>query len=306
MPDIQGNGKDRPRHNQQICPKLLGTEDLPEAADQQEVVKIEVDAEEQHKDANHNIKIDVVIGPHAQIPIAEAACARGAERMNAGIKQRHPSQKQQDDLNHRHSQINAIEDFCSVAHTAHQLAHRRPRHFRPKQMHSMSVGHRQHGHHEHQHAHAADPMGKAAPKENTLPQRFHRGQDGGPGGGEAGDRLKESVDKIRNIPGNHKRQRAEQRHTHPSQRHHREAVPGIKGGLFRLPAKNQARQTQSQHWQQERRQGFPVQGRHQKGQQQQNALRPEDAADDVADHFIIQRSVPLTAKYRECPEGKCP
>ena len=166
MDDIRCDSHHGGSHNQEIGLQFLGAEDLPEAADQKEIVEIEIDAEKQHENADHHVKICAVIGPHTEVPAAEPAGPGSAESMNAGIKEGHAPRQQKDDFNHRHGEIDTIKDFGGVAHAAYQLAYGRPRDLRPHQVHPVAVGHRQDGHDKHQHPHAAHPVGKTAPHQH--------------------------------------------------------------------------------------------------------------------------------------------
>ena len=139
--DVGGNGRCGRRHDAEIHPQLLGAEHLPKAAHQQEKVQIKIDAEGQHPDTDDNVDIRAVVGPHAGVPAGKAAGTGGAEGMDTGVKQIHAPQHQQQNHNRCHHKINAVEDFCRVAHAAHQFARRRPRHLRPEDVHGMSVAH---------------------------------------------------------------------------------------------------------------------------------------------------------------------
>ena len=170
MGDVDGDSPHRRRHNHNVGPQLLRAEHIPEPADEQEVIEVEVHAEQQHENADDHIEIGALIGAHAQVPAAEAAGAGGAEGMDAGIEQGHAAQQQKDDLNDGHDQIDAVEDLGRIAHAADQLAHGRAGHLRPQKVHAVAVAHGQDGHDEHQHAHAAHPVGEAAPEQAAASQ----------------------------------------------------------------------------------------------------------------------------------------
>ena len=134
-------------------------------------------AEGQHPDTGDNVDIRAVVGSHAGVPAGKAAGTGSTEGVDAGIERVHAAQKQQSDHHQRHDKIHTIEDLGGIAHAADQLARRRPRHLCPEDMHGVAVAHRQDRHDEHQHAHAADPMGKAAPQQAAPAEGLHRRQD---------------------------------------------------------------------------------------------------------------------------------
>ena len=69
----QRQGSGGKGHDAQIRPQLLGLGHVPEAAHQQEVIQIEVDAEGQHPDTCNNVDICAVVGSHAGVPAGKAA-----------------------------------------------------------------------------------------------------------------------------------------------------------------------------------------------------------------------------------------
>ena len=239
MGHIHSDGQHRRSHNPQISPQFLGVEHIPEPADHQEVIEVEIDAEQQHENSDHKLVIGISIRTYTEIAVAEATGASGAEGVDAGVKERHPSRQQQKDFQQRHDQVNAIENLGAVAHAADQLAHRGPRHLGPHQMHAVAIRHRKNCHHEDQYAHAAHPVGKAPPEQNPPAEGLHLRQDGGAGGGKTGNGLKQRVHIAWDIPREHKGQRTEGRHQNPRQRHDRKAVSCVYGRLPGLPAAQQ-------------------------------------------------------------------
>ena len=186
-------------------------------------------------------KVGVVVGAHAEVPAAEAAGAGAAEGVDAGVEERHPARQQQQDLDDGHHQIDAVEDLGGVAHAAHQLARRGAGHLRPQHMHPVAVApHGQNGHHEHQHAHAAHPVGEAPPEQAAAGQGLHLREDGGAGGGKAGDGLKNAVHEPGDIPGDIEGQSSEDGHEDPRQSHHCQAVSGIQRRMLGLPEAQQS------------------------------------------------------------------
>ena len=70
-------------------------------------------------------------------------------------------------------------------------------------------------------------MGEAAPEQNAVGQPLHGGQNAGTGGGKAGDRLKQSIHRVRDAAGEHKGHRANHRDEHPAQRGSRKALAHV-------------------------------------------------------------------------------
>ncbi len=92
---------------------------------------------------------------------------------------------------------------------------------------------------EHQNAHAADPVGEAAPEQDALGQVLHSGQDAGTGGGKAGHRLKQGIHRVGDAAREHKRHGAHHGNDDPAQRGGSKALPHIEHlalGLMRRRA----------------------------------------------------------------------
>ena len=131
VPDLQRDQQHSSRHDPQIGSQLLRMEHLAESADQQEIVQIEVDPEHQHEHADHNVEIGTVVGTHAEVAAAEAAGARGPERVDGRVEQGHaPCQKEQD-LDDGQHHVDPVEYLGGVAHPADQLPHCGARDLRP-------------------------------------------------------------------------------------------------------------------------------------------------------------------------------
>ena len=58
---------------------FLGRKCLLKMTQQQEIIEVEVDAEQQHEYADDDLKIGAVVRADAQRLVAESACARRAE-----------------------------------------------------------------------------------------------------------------------------------------------------------------------------------------------------------------------------------
>ena len=106
-------------------------------------------------------------------------------------------------IEHPQALINKIQYHCGFAHTGDQLAYTWSGALCPKQMHRKAgvVSAGDNGQQKYQYPHAAQPVAEAAPVKQPLGQSLHIRQNGGAGGGEAGDDLKKRIDVIGNLPG---------------------------------------------------------------------------------------------------------
>ena len=213
---------------------------------------------------------------------AETAGTGGAEGMQHRVKQRHSPQHQQRNENHRHDQIDAVQNQGGLPHPGHQLAAGGTGNLCFHNIQGLSLRLGQHRQHKHQHAHAAYPVGKAAPEQHSPAHGLHIGQNAGTGGGKAGYRLKKSVHKPGNLPGNHKRQGAENGHQRPGQAHNQKAFFGVDGrisGLF--PCHGLAHRQQGGNGQQKRHRALFIQQAHRRRQQHQRRLHFQQGAHRV-------------------------
>ena len=138
-----------------------------EFAQQQQKVSIEVDAEQDHENGHDPLDVGRKAGK-AVILEAEAAGARRTEGREHGLKQRHAAQQQEYHLQHGECKIDAVQDLCGRLHLRHQLIHLRAGAFCLHQVDVGATGQGQQREQEHQNAHAADPVGEAAPEQNAL------------------------------------------------------------------------------------------------------------------------------------------
>ena len=196
--DINGDHRRARQRDRTVIPAFGALRRRAEFARQQQIIQIEIHAEEEHEHRNDPLKIRAV-ARYAVALDAKAAGSGGAEGVQHAFKQRHAARHQQHDLHQRHRHIDLIEDAGRIARARQQLAHHGAGHFRAHDV-DRAIGHVRHQRHdEHQHAHAAHPMGKAAPEEQTAAHGLHIGQDRRAGGRKAADRFKKSVDIIRLI-----------------------------------------------------------------------------------------------------------
>ena len=225
--DIPGHDQDGGSDDPKVSFQFLGAESLTEFPAEDQVVDIEINAEQDHKNGYDHLQMRGIAG-HAVVFDTESSGAGGAERDAESVKDGHLSDDQQDDLKQSHGGIDSIQDHGGFPDTGHQLFHGRARAFRLHQIHPVSAGHGKNSQDENQDAHAADPVGKAAPEQDAVSERFHICQNAGAGGGETGDSLKKSVFHRRNLPADKKRQCAEYTQQDPAQRHREKSFLHVK------------------------------------------------------------------------------
>ena len=147
--------------------------------------------------------------------------------------------------------------------------------------------------HEHQHAHAANPVGQAAPEQGSVRNRFHIGQDGGARSGKARDGLEQRIHYRGDLPAEQEGQCAGDRQHNPAQCDSYKAFTRIKTGVLRFfvaeqPGKCQADHRRAQIGQNDR---LLIEDSGQRGQQQENGFHTQHPADQVANHYVIHFSI---------------
>ena len=172
MENIDKDHRCSTQNDQQISTDLFHGESILEVLEQNEIIGVEVNAEQHHKDGNDPLAIGRIAGD-AVILYAKAAGARRAEAMGHCFKGRHTAQQQQQDLDQRQSDINDIQDAGGIAQTRYQLAHRGAGALGPHQVDVAAAVQRHHRQHKHQNTHTADPVGEAAPEQGYMAQGLH-------------------------------------------------------------------------------------------------------------------------------------
>ena len=156
----------------QIPANLLHSKGTPEFAEQHQVIGIEVDTEQNHKDGDDPLQIGGVVH-HAGVFDAKSAGAGSAKGGGQRIEQRHVPQQEQQDFDDRHPKIDDIQDACGVFDLGHQFADRGSRAFCAHQIDVRTTAQRQDGQQKDQYPHAANPMGEAAPEQRAVGQSLH-------------------------------------------------------------------------------------------------------------------------------------
>ena len=160
------------------------------------VIEVKVYAEHDHENGNHNL-LESRIVRTAGIQDREASGAGGSECNAQCIEQGHVPQQKNDNFHYGQPDIQFVQCQCRRFYLRNQLGNRRAGAFRLHQEHLTSAGQRQKRNHKYNNAHAADPVGKAAPEKNAVRYGFHIRQYAGSGGRETGGRLENSIYKAR-------------------------------------------------------------------------------------------------------------
>ena len=128
---------------------------------------------------------------------------------------------------------------------------------------------------------------------------LHIRQDGGAGGGEAGDGLEHGVDIPGDLPGQDKGDRAEGRQDDPAKSGADAALFQVDHGIFGLFQGHQGTHDQAHRAHQQVRPAllFPVDQAHEEAGQHQKSLDPKDLAQNVNDHCSVHGLLLM----RECP-----
>ena len=160
---VEGDQRGKYGNHAEVHANLLDFEQLLEFTGQKQKIRVEIDAEKDHKDRDDILQVGAVVVRDGIIPVAEAAGACRAERNADGVEHRHAAEQQQNDLQNGQSKVNRVQDKRGIAHVWRYFGDRGSRAFRAHQINGLTACQRQDDQHEHQNAHAADPVHQAAP-----------------------------------------------------------------------------------------------------------------------------------------------
>ena len=228
VPHVDRDRDDRECDDAKISLQLTHLEHFAELPSQNEEVGVEVDAEHEDEHCDDTLHQSCVTAA-AVVAHTEAARSGTAEGNAECVKQRHSDNDEDDDLRHSDAQVDGIQYFGSVFHARDQLADRRARALRPHEVHVVAAGHREHGKDKDDDTHAAHPVGEASPEETCVAQGFDIAQDTGSRRRKAGNRLKQSVRKVRNVLRDHQRDRAQNTDDDPAHTYDHKAFPRVIG-----------------------------------------------------------------------------
>ena len=216
--------------------------------------------------------------------------------MNYAVKERHATCQQQNGHQSGDAQIDEVEDAGSILRFGHQLAHNRSGHFRLEDVHGAVGQLFGDDRHQHQHAHAANPVGKAAPEQVAALHGFYIRQNGGAGGGKAADCFKKGIHIRGDVTAEDKGKSADGGEHQPANGHDGKALFGKDVMVFRTDRKGHQRSCQSCHSDGlhiGQGTSFAVVEGHQQRQNQQPGLQQHHLTDGVDHHFIVHGAVLL-------------
>ena len=146
---------------------------------------------------------------------------------------------------------------------------------------------------QHQHAHAAHPLGLAAPEQDAGRHGLHRVQNGGAGGGQAGGRLEQRVHKGGDGIGQQIGEGAQQRQRYPGQRHGGIAVPALHPHTGHRHQIGQRTQHAAQQCRGEKRlpAAIAIAKTYQQRQQHKAALDPQHITGRAGDQSNIHEAI---------------
>ena len=297
--DVEGDNQDHGADDADKAAKLA-VEGLLEPSEKEQVVAGEIHREQQHKGDHHPLDIGR-IARHAVVEHPEATRTRRTEGGTQSLKNTQSPAEQEDELDQRESQIDGIQDQSGGLDPGHQLGDRGAGALGLHDVHILPARQGDEGHDEDQHAHAAHPVGEAAPHEHTAGQRLHGGENGGTRGGKARNRLEDGVHVVRDRTRDEEGNSPEQRQDDPGQGDDDEALAGIEHGILGLfpdakPADGGADQGGDGKVPDL---GLGVAQARNQGYQHESRLKDQEPSQNVADHFIVHR-LPLTEGYRRC------
>ena len=161
IPDVPADHGDGRRNDDQVPADFLDGDGLFEFAAGQVEVGAEVDAEQNHKDRHHHLDVGGIAG---QAVIADGA--GGAESNQQSIHQGTAPRQHKENLEDGHPQIDGVEDFGGGLDRGNHFFDLGAGAFGLHQVDMAAAGQRHHGQQKDQNAHAADPVGEAAPEQN--------------------------------------------------------------------------------------------------------------------------------------------
>ena len=131
IPQVPGDGGDGHCHHNEEEPQLVAFQRLPGLAGEHEEVDGEVDGEQQHEHCDDDFDGGARVRTDGGVHAGKAAGACGGHGVGDRVVPIHPRNAQTQYLQHRESQINAIQDFGGLGRPGHQLALHRSGALRP-------------------------------------------------------------------------------------------------------------------------------------------------------------------------------
>jgi len=212
---IHADQSDCQDDNPDVPAQLFVLEGGPELTHHDQVINVEIDAEQDHADAQDNFKIGILVVSDRCVLDAESSGAGCAEGVKERVKERHAAEQEQSGEDRRHRQVDDVQHASRMADLGHDFAEARSWRLRFHEMDCIGSDLWQDRQREDQHAHAANEMGEASPEQDGMRQGFDICENARACCGEAAGCLEKSVNQRRNAATEHKRQRAKKGHQEP-------------------------------------------------------------------------------------------
>ena len=226
IPDIDGDQNDAGKDNNKEEAQLVAFKYLLNLAAQQQKVQGEVYRKQQHEDGDDDLDGGTAVGRNGEIAGGEAAGTGSSEGVDDAVVPGHAGNAQDNDLDGGEGAVDPVEDLGGLTALGYQLADHRAGALRLHQVEGAGAQTGQQSDGEDEYTHTAQPVDEGAPEQDAPGQGLYRRQNGGTGGGEAGDCLKETVDVGVEVAAEEEGERAEGAHQQPDQSHREEALPG--------------------------------------------------------------------------------
>ena len=289
-PDIDRDENDRYENDAEIRLYLGHADSFSPFSVLQIKVELEVNSAGDHKKRRDVLK-DRRILHIAGIFDAETARADRAECMADRLEHRHSEDPEKEELRDGDHHIDRIQDKGRVLDLRHELADDRAGALRFHEIEGRSAKQRNNCQHEYKDSHAAHPVGETPPEKTALIQILDSRKDRGSRRRKAGYGLEHRIQIERNITAQRKRQRTDQGHDDPGQRHDGKTVTAIDFGILRLsPCQEKAqKERQPCHEKEEPCSLFPINEAHDSRKKEKDALDPEDPPKNIKNHSVIHR-----------------
>ena len=206
--------------------------DLPDFSCEKQEIQGKVQAEKKHVDGYDDlyggaVACDAVVGD------GEAARTGGGKTDGHALVQSHAGNLETNDLKGDQTEVHSVQDLVGLTQPGDQLAGGGTGHFRPHHVHRTGFTVGNDGRDKYKDAHASDDVSGASPEENASWQRFDLGKNGRTGGGESGNRLKETGNVVSEAAVDEEGEGAESTQYQPDEGNGNVAFPRIEGSLLR-------------------------------------------------------------------------
>ncbi len=226
--NIQSNEGDSRRNYSQEYPELGVGEYYLEAADKQQIVKVEINTEYYHKCGDDPLAVRRV-GCNAVGFDAKASRTCGTERVNNAVEKRHSSKKEHNRFDHGEHDVYEVKNSCGVLCLGNKLSHNRARNLRSHNMDGAVGNAWDNGHYENDNSHTAYPVSEASPEEDSMAEGFNIREDRSSCGGKSADGLKKRINVRGDLAAQPEGQSSNQGESDPGEGNYGEAFFGVYG-----------------------------------------------------------------------------